>query len=83
MSDSDADEPWEELADGGRFTGSVRDAEIILWLFGLVLLFGLVSLLTGLSQVATGRRNRRVAVAGVALGMLLFLYARWSTGALG
>ena len=75
--------PGREMAGGTTFTGSAGDAEMILWLFGLVLLFGLVALLTGLWQVATGRRNRWVAIIAVALGAAIFVYGRWMTGVLG
>src|SRR5687768_3154042 len=75
--------PGQELADGTRFTGSGDEADMILWLFGLVLLFGLVALLTGLWQVATGRRNRWVSIGAVALGLFIFAYAQWTTGQLG
>ena len=75
--------PSEELAGGTSFTGTAEDARMILWLFGLVLLSGLVALMPGLWQVATGRRNRWVSIAAVALGIGIFLYARWTTGQLG
>ena len=76
-------QPGAETAGGSRFTGTADDAEMILWLFALVMLFGLVSLMTGLWQVTTGRRNRWVAIASLGLAAILILYARWTTGALG
>lgn len=75
--------PGREFADGSRFTGSGDEADMILWLFGLVLLFGLVALLTGLWQVATGRRNRWISIGAAAFGLFIFAYAQWTTGQLG
>ena len=75
--------PGQELVEGTRFTGSGDEADMILWLFGLLLLFGLVATLTGLWQVATGRRNRWISIGAVALGLLIFAYAQWTTGQLG
>ncbi len=75
--------PGQELADGTRFTGSGDEADMILWLFGLVLLFGLAALLTGLWQVATGRRNRWISIGAAVLGLFIFAFAQWTTGQLG
>jgi MFS family permease len=47
-----------ERAGGARFTGTAEQAQLILGLFGLVIAFGLASMLSGLWHIKTGRRNK-------------------------
>jgi MFS family permease len=43
---------------GARFTGTPAQAQLILGLFGLLIAFGFVSILSGLWHIKTGRRNK-------------------------
>lgn len=64
--------PGVETAGGSRFTGTAGQALTIFVLFGLVIFFGLTSMVSGLYQVKTGRRNRLIFVFMMGLfGVLL------------
>ena len=65
-------------AGGARFTGTRDQALLILALFGLVITFGLGSVASGLWQIKTGRRNRWLFIAMLALFVLVILVA-WFT----
>jgi hypothetical protein len=41
-------------------------------LFGALILFGLISAITGLWQLAVGRRNKYLVWLGLGLGVLLY-----------
>jgi MFS family permease len=60
-----------ESADGSRFTGTPLQAQLILALFGMVLVFGLGSVASGLWQIKTGRRNKWLFILMVALFIIL------------
>ena len=66
----------EPAASGARFTGTAEQAQLILGLFGLVILFGLTSMASGLWQIKTGRRNKWIFILMLALVVLLVL-AGW------
>ena len=57
-----------------RFTGTPEQAQLILGLFGMVIVFGLGSIVSGLYQIATGRRNKWLFIFMVVLfiGLILF-----------
>jgi hypothetical protein len=42
---------------GAGFTGTPEQASLIMTLFGLIILFGFMSIVIGMWQVVTGRRN--------------------------
>lgn len=60
-----------EIDRGSTFTGSPEQAQLILGVFGLVIVFGLGTVVSGLWQIITGRRNRWIAI--VMLGMIALL----------
>jgi hypothetical protein len=59
---------------GGReagFTGTPEQAMIILLLFGVLIVFGLASVASGVFALATGRRNKWIAYGAMFLGLLV------------
>lgn len=66
--------PEENSAGSSSFSGTLLQAQLVLGLFGLVIVFGVGSAVNGLWQVATGRRNRWITM--IMLGLIgLFLIA--------
>ena len=61
---------------GASFTGTWEQALVIFGLFGLVIMFGLASIFSGLWQIATGRRNKWIFIFMLGLFFLL-LFAAW------
>jgi len=68
-------QPGVETAGGSRFTGTAGQALVILGLFGLVIIFGLTSMVSGLYQVKTGRRNKMIFVFMLAVFGVLMVAA--------
>jgi hypothetical protein len=64
-------------ASGSRFTGTTEQAQLILGLFGLIIVFGLTSIVGGLWQVITGTRNKWILYFGVGLFLLLILFTQF------
>ena len=64
-----------ESTDGARFTGTPQQAQLILGLFGMVLVFGLGSILSGLWQIKTGRRNKWLFIIMVVLFVVLIAFS--------
>jgi uncharacterized membrane protein YedE/YeeE len=58
---------------GARFTGTPDQAILILGLFGIVIVFGLTCIASGLWQVVTGRRNIWIVVLILGLTFLLIV----------
>lgn len=56
-----------------KFTGSENDILIIIAIFGLVILFGIIGLITGLWQLIFGRRNLILVYSLLAIGAVLFI----------
>lgn len=67
---------------GARFTGTPQQAQLILGLFGMVIVFGLGSILSGLWQIKTGRRNKWLFVIMVLLFVVLILFSWFLRSAL-
>ena len=67
---------------GGGFTGTAEQARLILGLFGLVITFGFFSMVSGLWQIVTGRRNKWIWIFMLALFIILILMAWYTTSAL-
>jgi hypothetical protein len=68
--------PGVEMGGGGRFTGTAGQALMVFGLFGLLIFFGLTSMVSGLYQAKTGRRNRLIFV--IMLGLFgLLIGASW------
>lgn len=67
---------------GARFTGTPEQAQLILALFGLVIAFGLGSILSGLWQIKTGRRNKWLFIAMVLLFIVLIFFSWFLRSAL-
>lgn len=63
-------------ASGSTWTGTAAQGHDALQLFGLVIAFGVVSILNGVWQIATGRRNLLFVGLTLALGALLYLFGR-------
>ena len=64
--------PGREAAGGGRCTGTAEQALLIFGVFGLVITFGLMAIVSGLYQVKTGRRNNWIFVIMMVLfGVLI------------
>ena len=61
----------ESAGGGARFTGTPQQAQLILALFGMVLVFGLGSIASGIWQIKTGRRNKWLFILMVALFLIL------------
>jgi hypothetical protein len=62
---------------GTGFTGTPQQALLILGLFGLVIVFGLTSMVNGLWQIITGRRNKWILYLSFVL-IALLLFVAWS-----
>lgn len=72
-----------QTIDGTTFTGTAEQGRMALTMFALVMAFGLIATVTGLWQIATGRRSRVVLLVVIVLALALFAYARYLTNALG
>jgi uncharacterized membrane protein HdeD (DUF308 family) len=57
--------------DGTTFTGTPAQGRLLLGFLALVGLFGALCVASGIHMIATGRRSRRAAGAGLALFLLL------------
>lgn len=75
--------PGVETAGGSRFTGTAEQALLIFGLFGLVIFFGLTSMVSGLYQAKTGRRNKLIFVFMLGLFVVLIAASWLIRGALG
>ena len=69
--------------DGSRFTGTVEQARLILGLFGLVIIFGFFSMLSGVWQIVTARRNKWIFYFMMALIALVISMAWYTTRSIG
>lgn len=58
---------------GAKFTGTPEQAFLILGLFGVVIIFGLTSIASGLWQIVTGRRSIWIVVLILGLTFLLIV----------
>ncbi|HEX8636306.1 MAG TPA: hypothetical protein VF703_19450 [Pyrinomonadaceae bacterium] len=75
--------PAAETRGGGAgFTGTPEQAQLILALFGLVIAFGLGSILSGLWQIKTGRRNKWLFIVMLVLFVVLILFSWFLRSAL-
>jgi hypothetical protein len=54
-----------------RFTGTQQEKQIIISLFAVLILFGVMSFVTGLWQLIFGRRNKLFVWAVLGLGVLV------------
>jgi hypothetical protein len=63
-------------ASGSTWTGTAAQGHDALQLFGLVIAFGVVSVLNGVWQIATGRRNLLFVAVTVALVAVMYLFGR-------
>ena len=61
-------------AGGSRFTGTKEQGQMVLALLGVVIMFGLTSLLNGVWQIATGTRNKWILYFGVGIFILLLVF---------
>ncbi len=56
---------------GARYTGTPEQAMLILGLFGIIIVFGLTCIGSGLWQIVTGRRNIWIVILILGLAFLL------------
>ena len=66
--------PGKEV-DGGSFTGTQEQADFTLFIFGLVIMAGLLFTANGGYMIAKGRQSRPFAVAAIAIVAILFAIA--------
>jgi hypothetical protein len=69
--------PGKDYA-GGTFTGTGDQAQMILGLFGLVILFGALGTVNALYMIVTGRQNRLFIIVTLLLAAALVAFA-WMT----
>lgn len=71
------------MADAGgmRFTGTAPQGRQVLWLLVLVGLFGVLSMVNGTWQLASGRRSRPMLVATLVL-VAAIVFTAWRTVAM-
>lgn len=67
---------------GANFTGTPGQAQMILALFGMVIVFGLGSMLSGLWQIKTGRRNKWLFIVMLVLFVVLIVFSWYLRSAL-
>ncbi len=70
--------PGAEMAGGGRFNGDAEQAGMILNVFWLVIAVGALSVVNGIWQIATGRRNMILVVISLLVAAVL-LFTTWET----
>jgi hypothetical protein len=58
---------------GARFTGTPEQAMLILGLFGIIIVFGFTCIVSGIWQIATGRRSIWVVILILGLTFLLIV----------
>ncbi|HEY5884729.1 MAG TPA: hypothetical protein VIT88_08590 [Pyrinomonadaceae bacterium] len=59
-----------------RFTGGPEDVMFIVVIFGLVISFGLASIVGGIWQIIYGKPNRKIIVVVFVVAGILFVIAR-------
>ena len=59
-----------------RFSGGPEDVAFIIAIFGLVISFGLASIVGGIWQIKYGKPNRKLMVAMFVVAGILFVIAR-------
>ena len=62
---------------GTRFSGTAEQGKFFLGIFGVVAAFGVTSMLYGLYQIKTGRRDKRVIYLLVGIFLLWWLVSMW------
>ena len=63
--------PGKEI-EGTTFTGKPSDADFVFAIFGLVILFGLLSIANGAWMIVKGRQNRPFVIVSLAIFAILF-----------
>jgi MFS family permease len=66
-----------------HFTGTPEQAQLILSLFGAVIMFGLASVISGVWQIKTGRRNKWIFIVMIGMTALLIGLGWLTTNKLG
>ena len=61
-----------------RYTGDATGVVIMFSIFGVILLFGLLGAAAGVSQIRSGRINRRMVGVVVVFGAAIFVFAQLS-----
>lgn len=67
--------PGSASRSGSRFTGTPEQGQKMLLLFAAVIGFGLMSIVGGLWQIVTGRRNKWMVIAMVGVFILVAIGA--------
>src|SRR6266542_743362 len=60
---------------GAKFEGTPEQGLLILGLFGVIFVFGLVAIASGIFQIVTGRRSLVIVVIVIALAAVLYVMA--------
>ena len=74
--------PGKEMEDGGSFSGTRDQAQMILGLFGIIILFGLVGTANALYMITTGRQSRVFVIVTLLLAVAIAVIAWLTTRAL-
>ena len=75
--------PGQSVASGPRFTGTADQAALIQNLLKLLIGFGVLSCVTGLWQIVTGRSSRRLTIALFLLAAMFIVYTWMTQGTAG
>lgn len=60
---------------GAKFEGTPEQGLLIMGLFGVIFVFGLVAIASGIFQIVTGRRSIVIVVIVIALALVLYVMA--------
>lgn len=72
-----------ELIDDSKFTGTLKQGQMALTLFGVVMAFGVLSTILGVFQIKTGRQNSPLRYAVFGLFGLIWVMVFQLNSALG
>lgn len=66
-------DPGAESDGGSSFSGTAEQARMILYLFGVVIAFGVAATANGLVMLKTGQQSRIFIIINIILGVLLLI----------
>jgi hypothetical protein len=70
--------PGKEVEGGGSFSGTKDQAQMILGLFGIIILFGMVGTANALYMITSGRQSRVFVIVTLLLAVMIAVSA-WLT----
>jgi hypothetical protein len=68
--------PGVPASDRSVYNGTKEEAQQVLGLFGLVILFGITCIVSGIWQIKSGRHNKKIIYFGIGLVIVLALVGR-------